>query len=395
MANLSDRAQNRANQSRSNAMNRATQNVQSAQYKTREKKSFFRRILPYWFPILVIMMVLFVAWVVLIENDARNTPTDKFVEIQAHDSNDKTETKPNILVEHKVTVTVPAVTVKPATKPCNNKKPASANVTVVNEQVLPSFDMVRIGAGGSVIVSGRYLPNQKVSIKLNKQIWGTESTDKNGEFAFAPNKKLKPGNYTVKLIAVEQNLESDRDVFMYVSEDDKKYSSISLLMGRDGSKFLQTPMGNSGDLTITKVDYLINGRVLVAGSGLPRMRVNLELDGKNLGQTRISDSGNFGLGAPIDPMVADKKYSMRAWVSNEINHTIAEIKYEFQIPESKPDEDTYYTVRRGDTLWVISKNHYGSGIKYTVIFQGNNDKIKNANLIYPKQIFVVPMEARK
>ena len=49
-----------------------------------------------------------------------------------------------------------------------------------------------------------------------------------------------------------------------------------------------------------------------------------------------------------------------------------------------------YTVVKGDCLWNIAKRFYGDGSKYTVIFNANKSKIKNANLIYPGQVLTIP-----
>lgn len=47
-------------------------------------------------------------------------------------------------------------------------------------------------------------------------------------------------------------------------------------------------------------------------------------------------------------------------------------------------------VTRGDSLWRISRQIYGRGIRYTEIFEANKDQIRDPNLIYPGQIFVLP-----
>lgn len=49
-----------------------------------------------------------------------------------------------------------------------------------------------------------------------------------------------------------------------------------------------------------------------------------------------------------------------------------------------------YTVKRGDCLWKIAKQFYGSGAQYTKIYNANRDKIKNPNLIYPNQVLTIP-----
>lgn len=47
-------------------------------------------------------------------------------------------------------------------------------------------------------------------------------------------------------------------------------------------------------------------------------------------------------------------------------------------------------IRRGDTLWRISRETYGRGARYTVIYLANGDQIRNPDLIYPGQIFRMP-----
>jgi nucleoid-associated protein YgaU len=47
-------------------------------------------------------------------------------------------------------------------------------------------------------------------------------------------------------------------------------------------------------------------------------------------------------------------------------------------------------VARGDNLWRISRHTYGDGLRYTVIYGGNQDQIRDPNLIYPGQSFVLP-----
>jgi nucleoid-associated protein YgaU len=50
-----------------------------------------------------------------------------------------------------------------------------------------------------------------------------------------------------------------------------------------------------------------------------------------------------------------------------------------------------YTVVKGDCLWNISKKFYGSGAKYTVIYNANKSVIgSNPNLIYPGQVLTIP-----
>ncbi len=51
-----------------------------------------------------------------------------------------------------------------------------------------------------------------------------------------------------------------------------------------------------------------------------------------------------------------------------------------------------YEVVRGDCLWNIAKkpNVYANGFAWPNIYKANRDKIKNPDLIYPKQQFTIP-----
>ena len=48
------------------------------------------------------------------------------------------------------------------------------------------------------------------------------------------------------------------------------------------------------------------------------------------------------------------------------------------------------TVQPGNTLWAIARERYGDGILYVKVFEANRDRIRNPDLIYPGQIFLLP-----
>jgi nucleoid-associated protein YgaU len=51
---------------------------------------------------------------------------------------------------------------------------------------------------------------------------------------------------------------------------------------------------------------------------------------------------------------------------------------------------TSVIIRRGDTLWQISRRIYGKGVRYTTIYLANEDQITNPDRIIPGQVFGVP-----
>lgn len=50
------------------------------------------------------------------------------------------------------------------------------------------------------------------------------------------------------------------------------------------------------------------------------------------------------------------------------------------------------TVQTGDTLWAIARDRYGEGVLYVKVFEANRGDIRDPDLIYPGQVFDLPVE---
>lgn len=301
----------------------------------------------YWFPILCAIVVIFVAiWVAFI----------------------RTATPDRVVIA------------RPVPEPVVQK--------VNKETVAPTFDIVRIDRDGTIVVAGNWVADKNVSIVINDKIVATERTDKNGDFVYAPSHVFRPGNYTIVLVGAEPETKSNDKVFVYISPRGYE-NSMSLLMSGDGSTILQSPNVSGSDLAVSKIDYLNTGRIVVTGDALPRLRVSLTLDGKYLGFARVSDHKHFGLGADVGELKPGKEYNLQVRLHDGDGKTIAKFEHTFDMPEMTGDEDTFYTVRRGDCLWIIARNFMRRGILFSIIAERNN--IKNPDLIFPKQILEIPV----
>ncbi|MDR1361343.1 MAG: LysM peptidoglycan-binding domain-containing protein [Rickettsiales bacterium] len=261
-------------------------------------------------------------------------------------------------------------------------------VNVLDEKSAPSFDIVRIEKGGNIVVAGRWAPDSNVSVLINKKLVATMLTNARGEFVYVPSKPFAAGNYTISLVGVESDIESKDKVFIYVSP--KGYeNSISLLMTAGGSTLLQAPKLVDGDLAVSKIDYLESGRIVVSGAAMPRLRVSLSLNGKYLGFARVSDHRNFGLGADVEKLEPGKEYKLSIRLHDGDGLTVAQVSHKFVMPAATGADDTFYTVRRDDCLWIIARNFLRKGILFSIIAEKNN--IKNPNLIFPKQVLQIPV----
>lgn len=263
---------------------------------------------------------------------------------------------------------------------------------VMSENDVPAFDVVRIQPDGNIVVAGRWAPNKKISIAINGRVVATEQTNADGEFVYAPKKPLNAGNYTLSLIGVDTATKSSDKVFLYISEHGYE-NSVSLLMTKNGSTLLQAPTTlRDGDLNVSKIDYLDNGRIVVTGDAMPRLRVSLWLNDTYMGYAHVSDYRHFGLGADLGKLESGKDYKLSIRMHDGDGTTIASVEHNFTMPEMTGDEDTFYTVRRGDCLWIIARNFMRRGILFTIIADKNH--IENPDLIFPKQKLKIPVTTK-
>ena len=309
----------------------------------------------YWFPILCAIFVLFVIlWVVFIGSASREK-----------------------------VVVIPSVP-EPVEKTVSDSQEINVNA--------PSFDIVRIEKNGSIVIAGRCVPRSKISIIMNNKIIATQTTDTNGEFVYTSLHAFKPGNYTISLINTDASVRSENKVFVYISDRGGE-NSVSLLMTKTGSTILQSPKLMDGDLTVSKIDYLSGGRIVVTGNALPRLRVSLSLNDIHLGYSKVSDYKHYGLGADVDELIPGETYNLSVRLHDGDGNVIDEVKHSFVMPKMTGSEDTFYTVRRGDCLWIIARNFLKRGVLFSIIAKENN--IKNPDLIFPKQKLKIPVGGNK
>ena len=68
------------------------------------------------------------------------------------------------------------------------------------------------------------------------------------------------------------------------------------------------------------------------------------------------------------------------------NDVIAEVKID---PNAKPKQQTTYTVKSGDTLSKIAKEHLGDANAYMKIFEANKDQLSDPDKIKPGQVLKI------
>lgn len=128
---------------------------------------------------------------------------------------------------------------------------------------------------------------------------------------------------------------------------------------------------------------------------LPR---NRKLFGTNLKVTMEDYKLTEDAGNGFDISVKIRLKQWRDYGTRTVNVTITASKPRAAVEPRRaastspaPSQATSYTVVKGDCLWNIAKKFYGSGSKYSVIYNANRSVIGgNPNLIYPGQVLTIP-----
>jgi hypothetical protein len=266
--------------------------------------------------------------------------------------------------------------------------------------VKPSFDVVRITTDGHAVIAGQAEPGSTIKVFLDDQLLGTAKADKHGEWVFVPSKPLLPGTQGLTLHATSPNgfvIKSEQNVVVNVPERDGQDDTQSFAVAL--SQEINTPtqvLQKPGELTtsllsIDAIDYNDDGEFSITGTAKANSMVNLYLDNTYIGTSRTSDTGQWYILPEM--RVKPGQYELRADQVDDRGEVLERITMPFMRDEMKPDinPDTFYVVQPGNSLWRIARRAYGEGLQYTVIYVANKDQIGNPDLIYPGQIFSLPL----
>ncbi len=151
-------------------------------------------------------------------------------------------------------------------------------------------------------------------------------------------------------------------------------------------------------------------KVYAAGSARPGAIIRLYINDQLTGEARVTDKGRWLL--ETEAKVPAGTVTVRAdELAPGASNVVARVEVPFTrrldlailIPTAKGGPPTGVTaagelpkpnaviIRRGDNLWTISRRTYGHGIRYTTIYTANKDQIRNPHLIFPGQVFVLPV----
>lgn len=178
---------------------------------------------------------------------------------------------------------------------------------------------------------------------------------------------------------------------------------IAVLVPRRGTgevEVLQRPSGETGladrKLVLEAVQYTVDGGISISGQAPAEAMVVAFLNETELARVRTPTDGDWTI-AP-DAEVPPGLHTLRVDQLGPAGKVQASVSTPFAnqpMVDDLDQDEGMVVIQPGDNLWTIARRTYGQGWEYTLIYRANRDQIRDPDLIYPGQVFVVPEEQRR
>lgn len=299
-----------------------------------------------------------------------------------------------------------------------------------------AFDIVRVEPSGESVIAGRCPAGCSVELLANGRAHDRTVADAAGSWAMTPA-PLAPGDYELGLrIRTPDGREAVSDQTVTVSVPKPPSKDVVVVLNEPGapSRVLARPEAPQSapeaaaqtaakpapvgtTLAVGAVDAE-NGRFFVQGTAPVGAKLRIYLNGSFIAAPTAGPDGAWSL--KVERGLAPGDYDLRVdQVEDDAGKVAGRAQAKFayraeaataqgnaatplapEAPQSGASADANavvaaldsVTVKRGDSLWGISRRSYGAGQRYTVIFAANGGQIRNPDLIYPGQVFVVPAQ---
>ena len=330
----------------------------------------------------------------------------------------------------------------PANAPAPTSAPAPAPTAVAKP---PSFDIVRIAKDRTAVVAGRAPAGSIVKLSVDGKVVAEAPASQRGEWVAVIDRPLPSGQVELDLLATlpdGRTIASDAVVAVIVPGDkppaptsappaakvaaklaakptkaatteattapamapaivkDKPKQALAVLLPKSGdapARLLQKPepkgAASANKLSVDTVEYDKKGNVVVAGSAPEGAQVRTYVDNKPVGVAQADKDKGWQL-KPKDE-VAPGIHTLRVEQIDKAGRVVSRIELPFvRVARAEILATTTaryrVIVQPGNSLWRIARRVYGSGIRYTVIYQANDGQIRDPHMIFPGQVFNLP-----
>ncbi len=196
-----------------------------------------------------------------------------------------------------------------------------------------AVDYEKSGKGGRVLISGHAAPGARVMLYINNGFVGVATAGSDGLWSFAGARDLPLGSHKIR------------------------------------------------------ADMVPSGAERVAA----RAEVNFErADESRKAMTEVGEKKAAGMASIGSSKPSAKGTSRKSRATAEANADDDDKASSSRARKKQSGACDAIVVQRGDTLWSIAERCYGSGERFTKIFRSNKGQIRDPDMIYPDQRFVLP-----
>lgn len=276
------------------------------------------------------------------------------------------------------------------------------------------LEVIRVRPDGSLVIAGKGLPNSKVEIISGSTVIATTTSDKIGEFVAVPEKQLKSGEHLLAFRQITKNGNitiANEAVAINVTGGINDIPIVAIIdsEGKLGARVIQAPglierkienNVNEEKKSTEKINPIISilaftydakvGQLILSGTAYGGIQINAGFSGKETSSTKILNN-KWSLTIPGKLISGKQKVSAvllgkdgKILSKNSVNISGKSIQ--------NANGKTFIIVQKGDALWNIAFNRLGLGQRYIDIVDLNKEIITNPDLIYPKQLFVIPSQ---
>ena len=281
----------------------------------------------------------------------------------------------------------------------SSTKPAAAPEQAA--PAVPSFDIVTVDPHGQAVIAGRAAPNDRVRVLDGGKLIGEVAADQRGEWVLVPEAPFVTGGHRLSLEAsglegVAPPRRSNDVVALTVAPPaaaggtGNGNQTMAVLLPGDANaaaRVLQPaqPAASGRALTLDTVQSGGGGgQLILSGKAAPGAHVEVYAGEQRLG-TAVADAttGKWSLAAPHLASAASVELRLTELAADGTagQHVAAPFA---------PIASNAYSVVRGNSLWLLARRFYGNGLGYTAIYRANREQIRDPDLIYPGQHFIVP-----
>jgi nucleoid-associated protein YgaU len=304
---------------------------------------------------------------------------------------------------------------------------------------VPAFDVARIEPTGDAVVAGRAAPGATVELLRNGEVHDHAVADQSGQFVMV-TPRLPPGTYDLTLRSKAPDgheATSKQSVAVALGPSPNEKPVVALMTPDKPSVVLSQPAAPkpmAGMVVIEAVEMEPSGKFHVSGRARPGAEVRLYLNDSFIASVMAGSDERFAV--TINEGISPGSYRVRL---DELGSNSGTVRGRAEVPFNVPDtvvtasvqattpkrpdvvapaasqptqlaaatpttippdhgqpsavvvsKIATTTVSRGDSLWRISRLTYGAGTRFAVVYKANREQIRNPNLIYPGQVFVLP-----